>query len=120
MDFGGALVHATKRIVVVEGAEYDPSHRTRTPPLITEGDVASVGVLTRALVELPAQFEWMDWMQWPSLTFAFLADGRSLLATASYLPPDAVRVPGFGDRPIAQPAIVVRWLLDHGWPSESA
>jgi hypothetical protein len=119
MDFGEALVEATKRIVVVEGAEYDPSHRKRTP-LITEGGVASVGVLTRALVELPAQFEWKDWMQWPSLTFAFLADGPSVLATASYLPPSAVRVPGFGDRPIAQPAIVVRWLVDHGWPSERA
>lgn len=108
------LVKPATRVLVVEGADYDPRHRKSNTVLADERDEDSIRLLVGALDSLES--DQMSWMTPGRPTLVFLED-REVLVAVTFIRPDYIRCHLYdADRRLRHPEQLIRWLDDHGLP----
>jgi hypothetical protein len=106
------LAGQATRVLVVDGASYDPRHRKSNVVLADERDQDSIRLLLRALDTVETDRLWMT----PGRpTLAFLTD-RRLLVAVTCIGPDYIRCPDLfkADRRVRYPDQLSAWLDQRG------
>jgi predicted NAD/FAD-binding protein len=112
------LAGRADRVLVVQGSQYDPTHRKANAIIAEERSSDSIQFLLSALDTEDEGA--MDWTTPGTPTLVFLRQ-REVAATAVCLLPNYLRASGVweGDRKLRNPEKLTEWLDEHNVPPEA-